>query len=62
MNNATATVKEAELSIVVIRANGTIEDLGVVARYAPNQTISATSDSNTNIKETILWHSEQEQF
>jgi hypothetical protein len=35
-NAGTCSVKEAELSIVVIRADGTREDLGVVASYTSN--------------------------
>ena len=36
MISAGSQVKEAEVSIIVIRANGTVEDLGVVARYSSN--------------------------
>lgn len=36
MRDAVAQVKAAELSIVVIRADGTKEDLGVVAKYDSN--------------------------
>ena len=52
--NASAQVKEAEVSIVVIRADGTKEDLGVVARYSSNplkQAIYKIKDT-LNIKRT----------
>lgn len=48
---AGANCDYAELSIKVIRADGTVEDLGVVAKY----------DKNDLNKENTLWHSEQEQ-
>jgi hypothetical protein len=34
--HATAAVKEASLSAVVTRADGTVEDLGVIAFYHRN--------------------------
>jgi hypothetical protein len=36
VTQASANCKSAELSVVVIRANGDREDLGVVARYDRN--------------------------
>lgn len=38
-------VKKAELSIVIKRADGTIEDLGVVARYQPDERLKEDKPS-----------------
>jgi len=34
--NLTEKVKEAQFSVVITRADGTVEDLGVVAYYSSN--------------------------
>ena len=50
MSSASSQVKEAEVSIVIIRANGTVEDLGVVARYSSNPIKQAMNQLNGWIK------------
>lgn len=45
--NVSTPVKKAEMSIVVTRADGSIEDLGVVARYDAAQPAELTEDKQS---------------
>lgn len=51
IHNAPADVKLCELSIVITRADGTVEDLGVVSQYHKNPLINDLKNRWIKVKE-----------
>jgi len=41
----TSKIKKAEMSVVVTRADGTVENLGVVAQYAPEDVLQEDKET-----------------
>lgn len=51
--NVSTPVKKAEMSIIVTRKDGTVEDLGVVARYDAATPPELTEDKQSFVRRAL---------